>query len=89
MAENGLCAWWPSRSKHRRELTLISRPILLILDQYSQFLSYVASPLMAEALAIRETPLQAHTHGWINISLKPDSQTLIRAILSVEQIVVH
>ena len=43
---------------------------------------FVASPLMAEALAVREALLQARALHLSNICLKSDDQVLIKALIS-------
>ncbi|KAF3503221.1 hypothetical protein F2Q69_00045681 [Brassica cretica] len=47
---------------------------------------WVSSPIMAEALAIREALLQARGHGHINVAIRSDAQILIRAINGRDQI---
>ncbi|CAA7023512.1 unnamed protein product [Microthlaspi erraticum] len=46
----------------------------------------VRSPLAAEALALREALMDAKSRGWTNLCFKSDSQTLIRAIRSSDNI---
>ncbi|CAA7024598.1 unnamed protein product [Microthlaspi erraticum] len=46
----------------------------------------VRSPLAAEALALREALLEARSRGWTDLCIKSDSQTLVRAIRSNDNV---
>ncbi|KAG2329702.1 hypothetical protein Bca52824_000882 [Brassica carinata] len=70
----------PLTMDHSGLARIFTDPTDQILHQGNAIEEWVSSPLVAEALAIREALFQAQAHGYTNIELKSDAQTIIRDI---------